>query len=110
MTTAPATLPDDAGVPWPSDPRALDGNAAAGVLAELFAAEMTTAVAACAGCGTSGAVATLLLYAHGMGLILRCPACGAAVLRLARRRGGGYRMDLRGAATLDVGGEGRASV
>jgi predicted RNA-binding Zn-ribbon protein involved in translation (DUF1610 family) len=89
--TAPALAPD---------PCALDGNAAAGELAELFAVEMTTARAACAGCGAAGAIGTLRLYAHGMGLVLRCPSCGAVVLRAARGRRGDYRVDVRGALYL----------
>jgi hypothetical protein len=32
----------------------LDGNAAAGLLAEVFTVEATTAVVTCAGCGASG--------------------------------------------------------
>ena len=33
----------------------LDGNAAAGELSEVFALDVTTAVATCAGCGMTGA-------------------------------------------------------
>ena len=84
-----------------AEPRHLDGNAAAGVLAELFVVEMTAARATCAGCGLAGPVGTLLLYAHGMGLVLRCPGCGDAVMRVGRGRAG-WRVDLRGAAGLDV--------
>ena len=102
--SAPAGQPPRGAIPgdrYHPDPRLLDGNAAGGVLAELFAVEMTAARASCAGCGTAGAVATLLLYTHGMGLVLRCPGCGGAVLRVARARSG-YRVDLRGAAALDL--------
>ena len=95
---APAPLPAAA---LPVDPDALDGNAAAGVLAELFAVEMTDARARCAGCGAAGAVASLRLYGHGMGLVLRCPGCGDAVLRVGRGPRG-YTVDLRGAVGLEV--------
>jgi hypothetical protein len=64
--------------------RAFDGNAAAGLLSEIFAAEPTTARATCASCGDSGAIATLTLYAAEMGAVLRCPACDAVVLRAVR--------------------------
>jgi hypothetical protein len=62
----------------------LDGNAAAGILSEVFAADLTAARATCAGCGTTRAVGALLVYAHGMGTVVRCPGCDGVVLRLAR--------------------------
>ncbi|HEX4684432.1 MAG TPA: DUF6510 family protein, partial [Gemmatimonadaceae bacterium] len=60
----------------------LDGNAAAGMLRDVFVHDTTLAIATCAGCGASGAIATLLEYGHAMGIVLRCPACERAVLRL----------------------------
>jgi hypothetical protein len=65
----------------------LDGNAAAGALREIFAQEMTAAVATCAGCGTAREIGTLLEYGHGMGIVLRCPRCDAAMLRFVRTAG-----------------------
>ena len=62
----------------------LDGNAAAGILSEVFIQDITTAVATCANCGTVRALGALLVYVHGMGTVLRCPSCDAAVLRVAR--------------------------
>ena len=62
----------------------LDGNAAAGILSEVFVADLTAARATCANCGTTRAVGALLVYAHGMGTVARCPGCDAVVLRLAR--------------------------
>jgi hypothetical protein len=62
----------------------LDGNAAAGILSEIFAGDITRARATCAGCGASDDVGALLLYAPEMGAVLRCPACGSVVLRVAR--------------------------
>ena len=38
----------------------LDGNAAAGPLAEIFGREMTTAEAVCGGCGVDAPVGSLL--------------------------------------------------
>ena len=61
----------------------LDGNAAAGILSEVFVPEVTTARATCANCGTIRALGTLLVYAHGMGTVMRCPSCDAVVLRVA---------------------------
>ena len=79
----------------------LDGNAVAGLLGEVFAAEMTAAVVKCAHCGTAGAVATAQVYAHGPGVVLRCPGCTGVVMRFARVRG---RMlaDLHGVGMLSA--------
>ena len=62
----------------------LDGNAAGGMLREVFTHEMTEALATCAGCGSTGPVGALLDYGHTMGAILRCPGCDAPVLRIVR--------------------------
>lgn len=64
----------------------LDGNAAAGILSEVFVPDATTARAMCANCGTVRAMGALLVYAHGMGTVMRCPSCDAVVLRIARPR------------------------
>ncbi len=64
----------------------LDGNAAAGILSEVFVPDLTTARVTCANCGTIRALGALLVYAHGMGMVMRCPSCDAVVLRVARPR------------------------
>jgi hypothetical protein len=75
----------------------LDGNVAAGPLGEIFALEVTTAVATCASCGKTGALASALAYVTDMGTVLRCPACDGVLLRYARP-GGALRIDMRGIA------------
>ena len=67
-----------------ADALRLDGNAAAGILSELFIPDLTAARATCAGCGATGAVGALLVYAHGMGTVMRCPGCNAVVLCVTR--------------------------
>ncbi len=62
----------------------LDGNAAAGILSEVFVPDNTTASATCANCGTVRALGAMFVYAHGMGTVMRCPSCDAVVLRVAR--------------------------
>ena len=62
----------------------LDGNAAAGLLSEIFARDVTAARATCMGCGSTDCIGALHLYAHEMGAVLRCPGCECVVLRLAR--------------------------
>jgi hypothetical protein len=80
----------------------LDGNAVAGLLSEVFTVEATTALLTCGSCGATGAVATAIVYPHGPGVVMRCPACAAVVLRLARIRGR-LVVDLSGAARVDLG-------
>ena len=77
----------------------LDGNAAAGLLAEVFRREMTTAEVTCTGCDAVAAVAELMRYGHGMGVILRCARCDTVVMRVART-GRRHWLDLRGARML----------
>jgi uncharacterized protein DUF6510 len=62
----------------------VDGNAAAGIFSELFVPDLTDARAKCAGCGTTRTIGALMVYAHGMGTVVRCPGCDAVVLRIAR--------------------------
>jgi ribosomal protein S27E len=76
----------------------LDGNAAAGVLSEVFAHELTTAIATCAACGMTGPLGAVDLY-EGPGTVLRCPSCEAVLARIAHIAGG-TRVDLRGISVL----------
>ena len=64
----------------------LDGNAAGGLLSEIFVSDLTAAQTTCAYCGAIRALGALLVYAHRMGPVIRCPECGAVVLRVARIR------------------------
>jgi hypothetical protein len=68
------------------DPYMLDGNAAAGVLGEIFATEMTTAIGTCAGCGAAGAVGATHLY-RGAGVVLRCSRCDAVLFKIVEGAG-----------------------
>jgi hypothetical protein len=79
----------------------LDGNAAAGLLAELFAFDVTTAQAVCAGCGAVAPVGALPAYGMEMGAILRCSGCDTALIRISRLPGGSW-LDVRGTTVLRV--------
>lgn len=81
--------------------RHVDGNAAGGLLEQLFAAEMTTARTVCAGCGASGSISELHAYVQVMGTVLRCPRCEQPLIRVAHHSGA-YWLDLRGTATLRI--------
>src|SRR6266498_3240834 len=54
------------------DELTLDGNAVAGLLAEVFAAEMTTARGTCNHCGAVEPVGAVRVY-RAAGFVLRCP-------------------------------------
>ena len=77
----------------------LDGNAAAGLLSEVFTAEATSALVTCAACGATGGVGSVHVYRHAPGTVLRCPACSAVLMRFARIRGR-LLADLHGVGTL----------
>lgn len=78
----------------------LDGNAAAGVLQEIFAVEMTTAVGTCDSCGAAGQVGAVRLY-RGAGLALRCPSCEAVLMKIVTSGTRAW-VDLRGLRTLQL--------
>ena len=71
----------------------LDGNAAAGDLMEIFGREMTEDPVECSNCGRVQFVGSLMAFAGGPGLVLRCPSCHAVLLCSA---------PLRGIACVDV--------
>jgi predicted oxidoreductase len=79
----------------------LDGNAIAGDLREIFAVDLTAAVATCAGCGRPSVVATLRVWGPAAGVVARCPSCGEVVLRLVRGPEQVW-LDLRGATRLEI--------
>ena len=79
----------------------LDGNAAGGMLREVFAREMTAAVATCAGCAMASLVGTLMNYGGEMGVVLRCPACDTVMLRIVSTPGW-FRVDASGMAVLMI--------
>ena len=65
-----------------TDDRTLDANAVAGMLEDLFGADMTVADSKCAACGREGELGTLLAYTLAPGVVLRCPTCTAVMLRM----------------------------
>jgi hypothetical protein len=83
----------------------LDGNAAAGPLREVFAIDLTAAIAVCEGCGRPRVVAELALHGGALGAVLRCPGCDMAMIRLARTPAG-HRLDMRGVALLRIAAAG----
>ena len=81
----------------------LDGNAAAGILREVFAHELSAARGACAACGTIAPLGSQHLYMYPLspGAVLRCTAC-REVLMVLVHAGGRYRFGLRGLTWLEI--------
>ena len=85
------------------DEQRLDGNAAAGTLGEVFSFEVTTARYTCTGCrGTDRIGAAMDYEVRGLDIIVRCPRCDNALIRLAHNRGR-YLVDLGGTRHLTTG-------
>jgi hypothetical protein len=84
---------------------ALDGNAIAGLLFEVFGTEMTTAVGVCRSCGGAFPVAEHLVYNRAPGIVVRCRSCASMLMVLVEVRGI-YCVDLRGLASLEPAEEG----
>jgi Family of unknown function (DUF6510) len=83
------------------DPNALDGNAIAGRLVDVFGVEMTTATGTCAACGDSGPVAELVVYMRAPGVVARCRRCSSVLMVLVETHAVTC-VDLGGLARLDV--------
>ena len=77
----------------------LDGNAAAGLLQEIFIADITTAQIQCEACGSAAAVGSLRLYAAPMGAVLRCTHCDGIVMRAVHTPRGCW-LEMTGARCL----------
>lgn len=86
----------------------LDGNAAAGLLRELFCLDVTSGTFSCGGCGVAARVGETRLYGGPMGAIFRCAHCDTAVISLVRTPAG-YWLDMHGARSLMIRAEPTAS-
>ena len=80
---------------------AVDGNAVAGALAEIFVVDMTVARTTCATCADTRPMAELRTYVRAAGTVLRCASCGAVQVRLVRAPDRAW-LDLRGVKVLEV--------
>ncbi len=83
------------------DENRLDGNAAGGILGEIFPFEMTSAQVTCTNCGSVWRVGQAMVYAHEMGTIVRCATCDNPLIRVSCGRGR-YWLDLRGVEYLQI--------
>jgi hypothetical protein len=79
----------------------LDGNAAAGVLSEVFAVDVTAAIGQCAGCGSRGPLGGAGSYLEAPGAVLRCRSCDNVLVRVVTSPDR-YWLDLRGLVVLQL--------
>ena len=59
---------------------ALDGNAIAGQLMEVFGREMTMTIGTCGQCGAGARIAEFAVYVRGPGTVARCRSCDAILI------------------------------
>ena len=78
----------------------LDGNAIAGLLQEVFAVEMTTAIGTCGRCGAAGPLGAAHVH-RGAGIVLRCPHCDNVLAKIVKNESRAW-IDARGIRTLEV--------
>ena len=78
----------------------LDGNAVAGLLQEVFAVEMTTAIGTCNACGVTEAVGALHVF-RGAGIVMRCPHCDDTLVTIVEA-GARVWIGFAGVRTLQV--------
>jgi predicted RNA-binding Zn-ribbon protein involved in translation (DUF1610 family) len=84
-----------------TDELKLDGNAIGGLLLDLFGREMTVALTTCRSCGERGVIARLDVYVRCPGTVVRCPACGAVLMRFVEARERIW-VDLGGVRALEI--------
>jgi hypothetical protein len=84
-----------------TEPTYLDGNAMAGVLSEVFAVDVTTAVGRCDGCGAVAVMAETRVYLDAPGTVVCCPDCDAVLVRVVTAPDRTW-LDLRGLSYLQL--------
>ena len=65
---------------------ALDGNAIAGLLQEVFGHDMTTVSGICAHCGDERVLAECRVYMRAPGVVVRCRTCNGVLAVLVEKR------------------------
>lgn len=79
----------------------LDGNAMGGLLGQVFAVDLTSAIGRCAGCGRTGVMAETRVYVDAPGTVVRCVGCEAVLIRVVQSPDRTW-LDLRGLAVLQL--------
>ncbi|MDF1606331.1 DUF6510 family protein [Nocardioides sp. YIM 152315] len=83
------------------DDFALDGNAVAGPLSEIFGVDVTSIRVTCEDCGATAPLARVAAYVRGPGSVLRCRSCTSVIGRFARSRDSIW-LDLRGSTSWQL--------
>ena len=81
--------------------RVLDGNAAGGLLLELFGVDLTAAPCMCGGCGAREEVARLDVYVDCPGVVSRCRHCHHVMVTIVRGPERTW-IDLRGTSMMEL--------
>ena len=81
--------------------RYLDGNAVAGLLAEILPFETTMMEARCAVCGAMEPAGAELVFVDAPGMVMRCVHCRSVLIKIVHG-GGRYWVDMRGIACLQI--------
>lgn len=79
----------------------LDGNAAAGALAQVLGADWTAALGCCDACAATSRLGEAVAYLQAPGLVLRCSGCEAVLLRVVRAPDRAW-LDVRGLRHVEV--------
>jgi hypothetical protein len=79
----------------------LDGNAIAGLLFDVFGAELTTAMCECASCGARRPVAETEVFLRAPGTVVRCRSCRSLLMVFIGRQETTC-VDLSGLTRLDA--------
>ncbi|WP_455905024.1 DUF6510 family protein [Microbacterium sp.] len=83
----------------------VDGNAAGGILLEVFGRDMTSARAACAHCDREAELADAIAELDPAGVILLCRGCGRTLLTCLRVDGR-YSLDVGALSRLEWSSDG----
>jgi hypothetical protein len=78
----------------------LDGNAVAGLLQEVFAVEMTTALGTCGKCAATEPVGAVHVF-RGAGIVMRCSHCDNPLVTIVKDDTRVW-ISLRGLRVLEV--------
>ena len=65
----------------------LDGNAAAGILSEIFVGDVTQCMGVCGGCGAVAPLAEAVVELDEVAAIVRCRGCTHTLLTVLREAG-----------------------
>jgi hypothetical protein len=80
---------------------ALDGNAIAGLLRDVFGTEMTSAACTCGVCGETRPLAETMVYLQAPGTVVRCRSCRSLLIVITQIRDVKC-VDLLGLSALDT--------